>query len=117
MTDISGVQPEPTSPLPVDLPSTQPEGPNQQVEACRADRLKLYLSLAAMAYVILITIIYAYCLMRNVDIKGEASTGLSLLAGFAIGITKDAYGFVFGSSQGSQAKDATIAQLQAKAGG
>ena len=81
------------------------------VEACKHDRLKLILSLAALGYLVLITLVYSYCVIRGIKIDGEAAGALGLLAGLAISIVKDSYGFVFGSSEGSQAKDATIAAM------
>ena len=85
--------------------------PSPFVEACRSDRLKLILALGALGYLILITAIYAYCVVRGIKIEGEAAGALGLLAGLAISTVKDCYGFVFGSSQGSENKSTQIAAM------
>lgn len=98
-----GVQPPST-------PSTIPPAPGlpTPVEACKRDRMKLVLSLAAMGYLMVVTAIYGYCLIRGLKIDGEAASAMTMIAGFATGLVKDAYSFVFGSSQGSEDKTTAL---------
>jgi hypothetical protein len=78
--------------------------------------MKLVLALCAMGYLLIVTMIYAYCLIRSVKIDGEAASAMTMVAGFATGLVKDAYSFVFGSSQGSEDKTTALAAAVAPKG-
>lgn len=114
MTDTSQSptidQPRIAIPAPPILPL-----PDPTVEACKRDRMKLVLSLAAMGYLLVVTTIYGYCLIRGLKIDGEAASAMTMIAGFATGLVKDAYSFVFGSSQGSEDKNSQMSAVLAVA--
>lgn len=101
-----------TSPLTPPPPSAE-SAIFDPVETCKRDRMKLILALSAMGYLTVVTVIYAYCLIRGIKIDGEAATAMTMIAGFATGLVKDAYSFVFGSSQGSEDKTTALAVSQA----
>lgn len=88
MTDLSGVQPA--------TPSTD-----------KRDRLKEILAYGALGYLALFT---TFLFFKGLP-SGDSGAVLDTLAGGSLLLTKDAYGFVFGSSQGSQDKTAAINAL------
>lgn len=77
------------------------------VEACKRDRLKEILAYGALGYLALFT---TFLFFKGLP-TGDAGAVLDTLAGGSLLLTKDAYGFVFGSSQGSQDKTAAIAAM------
>lgn len=77
------------------------------MEACKRDRLKMVLAVGAMVYLTAFTVLLFLKGMPTGEAAGVADT----LAGGALMLVKDAFSFVFGSSEGSQAKDATIAAM------
>lgn len=85
-----------------DTSTVQPASPT--VEACRRDRRGDVLAYAAIGFMFFIVIVLIFVHMDQFlhDI-------LLVIIGAMVGIAKDVYGFQFGSSQGSQAKDAIIA--------
>jgi hypothetical protein len=68
------------------------------------ETLKIILSVLAMAYLFLITVLLFYKGLPT----GEAGGAALTLIGIAGLLAKDPYSFVFGSSQGSQDKSATL---------
>lgn len=99
MADLAPILPAPAVPL-VPLP----ESP--LVEACKRDRIKLILAISSTAYMILFTV----CLFfKGLPVDEASKDALMLLAGAAITQVKEVYGYVFGSSQGSQDKTAALA--------
>lgn len=86
-----------------DIPPPAPSSP--AIEACKRDRLKEILAYGALGYLALFT---TFLFFKGLP-TGDAGAVLDTLAGGSLLLTKDAYGFVFGSSQGSQDKTAALA--------
>lgn len=86
-----------------DTSNVQPVSP--AVEACKRDRIKEVLAYGALIYLAAFTIMVFF---KGVP-DGAAGAMIDTLAGAAILQAKDVYGFVFGSSQGSQDKTAALA--------
>lgn len=91
MTDTSGIPPA-TPPVQI---------------TDKRDRLKEILAYGALGYLTLFT---TFLFFKGLP-TGDAGAVLDTLAGGSLLLTKDAYGFVFGSSQGSQDKTAAINAL------
>lgn len=87
------------------MTDTPPPVIPQTVSDDKRDRLKLLLSMSAMAYLAMFTLLLFFKGMPTGESAGVADT----LAGGSLMFVKDAFSFVFGSSQGSQDKNATIA--------
>lgn len=87
-----------------DTSTTAPLPESPRIEACKRDQIKTGLAFGALAYLILFT---GLVFWRGVP-EGAAGAIIDTLAAAAVLQAKDVYGFVFGSSQGSQDKTAQI---------
>ena len=89
--------------MPDAAPPTTAESP--AIEACKRDSLKSGLAYGSLAYLVLFTVLIVF---KGVP-DGKAGDMLDLMAMASTLLVKDAFGFVFGSSQGSQDKTAALA--------
>lgn len=83
-----------------------PTGPSPAVEACKRDRIKEILAYAAVFSMVLVIL-----LVFLKDLPKE-SAALEMIGGLVTAVllnVKEVYGFVFGSSQGSQDKTTQLA--------
>jgi hypothetical protein len=73
--------------------------------------LKLVLAVWSLVYLLLLTLLLFFLPLPD----GPAKDILEGITGAALMLAKDAFSFVFGSSQGSEDKNAQITQLAAVA--
>jgi hypothetical protein len=65
---------------------------------------------AALAIMAVLSLMFCICLMAFVKLPDGAKDALLLLIGFVGASYKDVYGYFFGSSSGSEAKNVLLAQ-------
>ena len=94
-----------TPPAPPADPIVTPSAESPAVEACKRDRIKEVLAYGALAYMAAFT---ALVFFRGVP-EGASGAIVDTLAAAAVLQAKEVFGFVFGSSQGSQDKTAALA--------